>query len=71
MRSIKLFKEKFKNNPLKAFAGLFMDYSVYFSLCFFALVLTILKLPFVLIEKLTGFMIRERFINLIMKISNV
>jgi hypothetical protein len=65
MRGIKLFGEKFKKKPFKALVILINDYLFYMSSVLFYLFIIIVKWPLALLDRFTGWNLRERFIQFI------
>jgi len=66
---LRLFAARFRERPLATFGNLLLEYLGYFSACTFALLLLLMRVPLVLLERLTGLPIRRYIIDLVARLA--
>lgn len=69
MKSFALFGRAVRARPIGAVAGLAVEYAGFFAACLFAALLLLTRAPLRGIDRLTGLRLRERFIDLLARIS--
>ena len=65
MRAVELLVEKAAKSPFKSFIGMANDYVLYLLAVLFFLFLVVVRWPLALVDRLTGWDLRERFIKFI------
>lgn len=58
-----------RERPVRTLLGLLVEYAGFVAACIFALLLIITRVPLALIDRSTGLRLRERFIELIARVS--
>jgi len=63
------FVRALRERPVRALAGLLVEYAGYVAACVFVLLLLATRLPLGFIDRTTGLRLRERCIDLIARIA--
>jgi hypothetical protein len=69
MSAFSLFSQALRNKPVGTLLGLVAEYGMFAAGLFLALTLFILRVPLRLLDQATGLRVRERFIDLLARIS--
>jgi hypothetical protein len=69
VKSFALFGRELSRRPVRALVGLGLEYAGYFAGCLFAAILLLTRFPLRLLDRATGWRLRERFIELIARVS--
>ena len=64
-----LFREKLSQGAGSAIAGLFVEYLMFAAAVFLALLLFLTRVPLSLVDRGLGLRLRERFVDLLARIS--
>ena len=69
MKGLALFGRALSKRPLGAMLGLVIEYLGYLAACLFVMILLLTRLPLRLVDRAFGLRLRERFIDLIARVS--
>ena len=70
MIGIRLFLAKLRKRPTAALIGLLLDYATYAAMVVFFVLLWVSKWPLGLVDRLTGWHVREAVIDAIAKVAH-
>lgn len=68
-RGITLFGQALRARPARTLAVLFVEYGMFFAAVGLALALVVTRVPLRLLDGALGLRLRERFVNLIARLS--
>jgi hypothetical protein len=69
MRSLHYFGKALRAHPVRALGGLCVEYGMFFFAVLLALALYLTRRPLALLDRWLGLRLRERFIELIARVS--
>jgi hypothetical protein len=70
MSGIRLFLSKLRSRPAAAVAGLLLDYATFAAMVAFFVLLWAFKWPLWLVDRMTGWRVREGVIKAIAKVAH-
>ena len=70
MSGTRLFLAKLRKRPVAAVAGLLFDYATFAAMVPFFVLLWVFKWPLWLVDRMTGWRVREAVINVISKVAH-
>lgn len=69
MSGVALFREKLRQDPLRTAGSLVVEYAMFDAAVALALGLYLTRKPLALVERISGLSVRERFVELVARLS--